>query len=98
MSSNDPRQTGCACRSSKGRGFHSLCVWALSLNIDGRQNVSLPAGLGNFGRTKCLLIVLCQRPRMAFLPVPRLPVDPMDATIIDERLAGFDLLLWYFAG
>jgi len=64
------------------------------LNIDGRQNVSLPAGLGNFGRTKCLLIVLCQRPRMAFLPV----VDPMDATIIDKRLAGFDLLLWYFAG
>ena len=46
---------------------------ARSLNIDGRQNMSMPAGLGKFGRTKCLLIVLCQRPRMAFLPVPGFP-------------------------
>src|SRR5208282_4768287 len=36
----------------------------------GWQNMSVPAGLGKFGRTKCLLIVLCQRPRMAFCRTP----------------------------
>ena len=41
--------------------------------------------------------MLADRPLPAasdgFFAGPRLPVDPMDATIIDERLAGFDLAL-----